>query len=303
MRLDMLITESIHALKIPFQVKEPSGRRVPRFVYTYLIYGEEICLIDSGVAFSESVILDYLRETGRSPEEISQMVLTHAHPDHIGAAAAVKKISGCSVAAHYADLEWIENTDQQLKDRPVPGFDALVGGPVKVDRILYDGDVIDLGGETGLRVLHTPGHSPGSISLWMPSKKALFSADAVPIPGEMPIYDDILSSARSIQRLRSIGDIEVLLSAWDDPRFGEDAYLAMDDGLDYLQRIHLAVIKSAGSIASPDPAKIDAPKDPMEICRLAIGKLGLPAPMANPLTARSFRSSMSLLDRRDLKSF
>ncbi|MBN1323263.1 MAG: MBL fold metallo-hydrolase [Methanotrichaceae archaeon] len=296
----MKITDRIHALKIPFQVSEPSGRKVSRFVYIYLIYDEEICLIDSGVAFSEGLIRDYLKDTGRRPGEISLLILTHAHPDHIGAAAAIKEMSDCSVAAHSADQRWIENTDQQLMDRPVPGFEDLVSGKVRVDRILKDGDVIDLGDDSRLCVLHTPGHSPGSISLWMPSEKVLFPADAIPVAGEMPIYDDIRSSAKSIQRLRSIGDIKMLLSAWDDPRFGEDAYRAMDEGLNYLQKIHCAVIKSAGPDAYKDPIETDVPKDPMEICRRTIGELGLPGMMANPLTARSFQSSLNLLDRRDL---
>ena len=118
----MKITNHIHALKIPFQITDPSGRSVPRFVYVYMIYGREITLIDSGVASSERIIIDYLRDTGRNPEKISLMILTHAHPDHIGAAQAIKEISGCSVAAHGADRIWIENPDQQVRDRPVPGF-------------------------------------------------------------------------------------------------------------------------------------------------------------------------------------
>jgi hypothetical protein len=72
----------------------------------------------------------------------------------------------------------------------------------------------------------------------MPQQGVLFSADAIPLNGSMPIYDDILASVRSIQRLKAIEGIKVLLSAWDMPRFGEDAYRIMDQGIDYLQRIH-----------------------------------------------------------------
>jgi hypothetical protein len=55
----MQLTEHIHALKIPFQVRTPLGTAVPRFVYAYLIYGKKIYVIDSGVASSENAILDY----------------------------------------------------------------------------------------------------------------------------------------------------------------------------------------------------------------------------------------------------
>ncbi len=74
----MQITDHIHALKMPFQITDPSGRRIYRFVYAFLIYGETICLIDSGVAGSEKNIVEYLKKTGRSPDEISMLILTHA---------------------------------------------------------------------------------------------------------------------------------------------------------------------------------------------------------------------------------
>ncbi len=280
----MKITDHIHALKIPFQITDPSGRSLPRFVYVYMIYGREITLIDSGVASSAGIIPEYLRNTGRNPEEISLMILTHGHPDHIGAAKAIKEISGCSVAAHGADRVWIENPDQQLKDRPVPGFYSLVKGSVRVDRILNEGDVLYLEPEMHLEVLHTPGHSPGSISLWMQEEGVLFSGDAITLAGEMPIYDDIKSSMASIQRLKAIEGINLLLSAWDEPRQGEDAYRIMDQGLDYLQRIHRSVIRAAERKGSDNQ---------MEICSEAVRELGLPEMMANPLVCRSFLSSLT----------
>jgi len=280
----MKITDHIHALKVPFQITDPSGRSLPRFVYVYMIYGREITLIDSGVASSAGIIPEYLRNTGRNPEEISLMILTHGHPDHIGAAQAIKEISGCSVAAHGADRVWIENPDQQLKDRPVPGFYSLVKGSVRVDRILNEGDVLYLEPEMHLEVLHTPGHSPGSISLWMQEEGVLFSGDAITLAGEMPIYDDIKSSMASIQRLKAIEGINLLLSAWDEPRQGEDAYRIMDQGLDYLQRIHRSVIRAAERKGSDNQ---------MEICSEAVRELGLPEMMANPLVCRSFLSSLT----------
>ncbi|MGV8089656.1 MAG: MBL fold metallo-hydrolase, partial [Methanothrix sp.] len=145
---------------------------------------------------------------------------------------------------------------------------------------------VDLGGLT-LQVIHTPGHSPGSVSLWYAEEKALFSADAIPIPGDMPIYQDILASVRSIQRLKRIEGIEHLLSAWDGPRSGSNAYLVMDRGLEYLQRIHSAVLRAADGMGSP------AEIDPMELCRRVVTEMGLPLHMTNPLVARSFMSSLT----------
>ena len=147
-----------------------------------------------------------------------------------------------------------------------------------------------------MQVMHTPGHSSGSICLWLPEEGALFSADAVPVPGSMPIYQDILASVRSIQRLRRVQGIKFLLSAWDEPRLNGDAYRVMDEGLGYLQRIHNAVLKVAGE-AGPDTGL-----DSMELCRRTLAELGLPDAMANPLVARSFQSSLKLHDQQDLLS-
>lgn len=286
----MQITKNIHALKIPFTVPAPQGK-VPRFVYVYLIYGEKICLIDSGVASSKQIIFDYVKGTGRSPGDIALLILTHSHPDHIGGAVAVSRASGCKVAAYSAERDWIEDVNLQAEKRPVPGFHSLVGGSVKVDRILEDGDAMDLGDGLSLEVIHTPGHSRGSISLWLPEKKALFSADAVPIPGNMPIYEDILQSVMSIKRLRAIKGIELLLSSWDDPRKGERAYQALDDGLRYLQHIHETVLKAAGDSNDPDS---------MELCRRIMKELGMPEVMANPLVAQSFMASLNVRNKKIL---
>jgi hydroxyacylglutathione hydrolase len=283
----MQVTDHVHALKIPFHITDPSCQKILRFVYSFLIYGEEICLIDSGVAGSEKIILDYLKRTGTSPEEISRLILTHAHPDHIGAASAIKRISGCTVAAHAAEKAWIEDVDLQAKERPVPGFFSLVGGSVPVDQTLQEGDVLHLGSGLVLRVLHTPGHSPGSISLWLAQEGALFTADAVPIAGDMPIYQDILASVRSLQRLVYIPEIKFLLAAWDEPRRDSEAYRIMDEGLQYLQRIH----SSALMVVRANPAMVKL--DRMQLCQRVLAELGLPQIMANPLVAASFQSSLS----------
>ena len=86
----MKVTEDIHALKIPFKLRVGSDKTLDRFVFAYLIFGDQICLIDSGVAGSEAIIFDYVKKAGRNPREITRLVLTHAHPDHIGAGRAIR---------------------------------------------------------------------------------------------------------------------------------------------------------------------------------------------------------------------
>ena len=290
----MLITPSIHALRHTFKIPAAPGITLNRFVYSYLIFGETIILIDTGVAGCEKQIFDYIRSTGRDPSEIALIVLTHAHPDHIGAARAIQGATGCSIAAHPAERAWIEDVELQNRERPVPGFTTLVGGPVQLDFELVDGDSIETdetrAGE--LQVLHTPGHSPGSISLFMHSEGALISGDAIPVVGDLPIYDDAPASVLSVKRLRGLTGTGVLLSAWDEPRKGDEAYRQMDRALEYLRKIHETVLTSAGA-GSPDI---------MELTRTTAAALGLPPQAANPLLARTIAANLRASDVPDLFS-
>jgi len=163
----MQITPTIHALRHPFKVPVAPGIAIDRFVYSYLLTGETISLLDTGVAGCEIAIFDYIRFISRDPNEISLIILTHSNPDHIGAAKKIQEVTGCSVMAHPAERSWIEDVNLQNRERPIPGFSTLVGGPVQLDHELMDGDMIDSDGteEYELQVYHTPGHSAGSISL------------------------------------------------------------------------------------------------------------------------------------------
>jgi hydroxyacylglutathione hydrolase len=288
----MKVAPSVHALKHSFHIPAAPGVTLGRSVFSYIIFGETITLIDTGVAGCERTIFEAIRSAGIDPREIALVILTHSHPDHIGAARAIREATGCSIAAHPAEQAWIEDTDLQSRERPVPGFSALVGGPVTIDFELADGDGIepDETGAVDLQVLHTPGHSPGSISLFMPGTGALFSGDAVPVPGDLPVYDDALASVRSLQRLRGLSGIRVLLSAWDEPRKGNEAYGQMDRAAKYLQKIHEAVCAGAGTGTA----------DLIELTRITAAALHLPPQAASPLLARTFAANLRVRDHANL---
>jgi len=286
----MQITKHVHAIKIPFQVKTELGT-LDRFVYSYLINGNDICLIDSGVVTSEGVIFEYIEKIGLKPSDISLMILTHSHPDHIGSAKSIKEKSGCKVAAHPGERSWIEDIELQAKERPVPNFHSLVEGSVDVDDALEDGDVLDLGENISLKVIHTPGHSEGSISIFTPEEGVLFTGDAIPLKGDLPIYDNIETSVESINKLKAIEGIKTLLASWDDPKEGEDVYHIMDEALNYLQHIHKSVIK----INMENPSS-----NPLEFCKMVLKELGMPEMAANPIVAASFQSNLKSLENQDL---
>lgn len=288
----MQINKHVHALKIPFTVTTPSGAVIERFVYVYLIYGTNgLCLIDSGVASSEQAIFEYLWATDRKVSDISLIIQTHAHPDHIGASRTIKGETRCAVAVHPAERAWVENVQLQARERPVPGFDALVAGSLAVDRLLEDGDVFDLGCGLKLQVFHTPGHSRGSISLLLLGYQALFCGDAVPVPGDMPVYEDVRASVASVKKLMAIKDVRHLLPSWDEPRQGAGVCRRMEEGLAYLQRIHDAVRTCAGTSAEPDL---------LEVTRCVLKEISLPPELANPLVARSIAAHLALREQQDI---
>ena len=290
----MQVTPAIHALRHPFRVPVAPGLTLDRFVYSYLIAGETITLIDTGVKGCETEIFDYIRSIGRDPREISLIILTHSHPDHIGAAKAICEATGCSVMAHPAERAWIEDVDRQSRERPVPGFSTLVGGHVQLDYEISDGDVIDPDGteEYEIQVFHTPGHSQGSISLLLQAEGALFCGDAVPVDGDLPVYDDAKESVQSIKRLKSIRGIRVLLSSWDEPRKGRIVYEQMNRALAYLLKIHTPVV-----IASADGTT-----DPMGVAKKTAELLGVPPQVVTPLLARTLASNLKSRDYKDLKN-
>jgi len=287
----MQITPSVHALRHTFKIPITNSVVIERFVYSYIIYGEMITLIDTGVAGCEAPICEYIRSTGRDPSEIALIILTHSHPDHIGAAGAIQRLTGCSVAAHPAERVWIENVALQNRERPVPGFAALVGESVMVDHELVDGDTIEPddthGGE--MLVFHTPGHSKGSISLLLHREGALFSGDAIPVAGEMPVYDDAVESVNSVKRLRGLAGIRVLLSSWDEPRIGNDAYQQMDSALEYLYKIQKTVLSFSCDVIA----------DTTELTRKTVSALGLPPEAVNPLIIRTFAANLNASEHKN----
>jgi glyoxylase-like metal-dependent hydrolase (beta-lactamase superfamily II) len=280
------VTKHIHALKIPFKVPISPERAIERFVFSYIVFTDTITLIDTGVKGAEAVIFDYITRNGGDPRQIKSVILSHSHPDHIGSVRSIVEATGCRVLAHKGEQDWIEDTAKQFRERPVPGFPGLVGGPVKIDEFLADGDIMKLGTDLTCRVIHTSGHSKGSITLMFDSEKAMFTGDSLPVPNDMPIYDDFTASLDSINRIRGIKEADVLLQSWEEPLRGyTQIQKRIDDGILYLQRIHESVRKASAK----------GIKDPMEICRIVVGELGLPPFAANPLVAASIASNLAAL--------
>jgi len=263
----MQITEHVHAIKIPFP-------GTTRFVYAYLIDGRQFCLVDSGIPPARDLVFDYLRKTGHEPKDVRWLLQTHSHSDHIGLSAEIREASGCQVVAHGAEKDWIEEIDKQYLERPIPTFRTFVQKDTKVDRLVKDGEVLDLGGGESLKVIHTPGHSSGSISFVYSTDGALFSGDAIPVAGGLPFYSDVFVAIQSIKKLKAVKGLKTLFSSHDDPIHGERIYQTMDEALGYMQKVHEVVRQKNADEPSLEP----------ELLTLRVLKgLGIPENLINPI--------------------
>ncbi len=130
-----------------------------------------------------------------------------------------------------------------------------MGGSVAVDVELKEGDSIELDDGLSLDVLHTPGHSAGSVSLWLARERVLFSGDAVPLPGDMPIFNDYRASVASLERMRAC-KAELLLSAWDVPRHGDEVRQRLDDAMAWLVFIRETVLAVAEQSPDCEPMEL-----------------------------------------------
>lgn len=280
----MHITGNIHALKHVFHVRVSPEVKLKRFVYSYIVFDDEICLIDSGVKGCEDSIFKYVRDQGYLEEDIRYLILSHGHPDHIGSASRIKEKTNCTIVSHRGDQEWIEDLDKQFTDRPVPGFFSLVADPVEVEKLISDGETIQFGKNDSVNFIHTPGHSPGSISLYFPNEKALFSGDAIPLKDDIPNYDSYSLTLSSLEKLEKLTGIEWLLSSWSDPISDKVSINRLfDEGKAYLQLLDAAVKKYYFNTTDAT----------METCQRVIDELKLPSVYVNPLSHRAFLSHIT----------
>jgi glyoxylase-like metal-dependent hydrolase (beta-lactamase superfamily II) len=197
----------------------------------YLFDDDEATLVDGGTAASAGAIMNALERRGVAPENLDNLVLSHVHADHSGAAGALVETAPDldvyiheMTAPHLIDpANLIESSKQAMGEH----F-AVLGeqDPVPEDNVVSvpdSGTTINIGDNT-LELIHGPGHSPDHFAVWNPERRLLFAAECLGIyfdradrwlpPSTLPNFDpDVL--ADTIDRLAELDPDTIVF-----PHFG-----------------------------------------------------------------------------------
>lgn len=202
----------------------PGIRRIGSgLVNVYLLEESgEITIVDAGAPGYWGDLPGELVAMGRSLDDVRAVVLTHAHPDHIGFAERIRRGRGVPVRVHELDAALargeIRASGQRwgrIRIRSLLGFLAFAVShgmlrikPIREVSTFGDGATLDVPGAP--RVIHLPGHSPGSAALHVPARDALFIGDAICTlnaltgvtgPQIAPFSSDITQARASLAKL------------------------------------------------------------------------------------------------------
>ncbi|MFC1904881.1 MBL fold metallo-hydrolase [Chloroflexota bacterium] len=192
------VTPGIYRLKSPVP-----GGSFNNYVNAYLVKGNDgHLLVDTGWNTEEAFnsIKEQLVETGIGFKDISQVVITHRHPDHYGLVSKLRQISPAKIALHYLEKEFLERRYTYLNEfiremehwldanglpeeemasfRPAALGSQRLLTPTSPDITLRGGETVSTG-LFNFKVLWTPGHAVGHICLYEPTRKILLSGDHV----------------------------------------------------------------------------------------------------------------------------
>ncbi|TFF68466.1 MBL fold metallo-hydrolase [Candidatus Thorarchaeota archaeon] len=141
----------------------------------YISSGDRRALVDTGTGMHSDSVQRDLNRLGVSIEDITDILLTHSHIDHIGGVVGILKETNPTIHLHKSEAERINAGDMELT---LSSHFGVKLPPMKIDNLLEEGDTVNLGDVT-LEVLHTPGHSIGSICLFEKSQSLMFTGDTM----------------------------------------------------------------------------------------------------------------------------
>jgi glyoxylase-like metal-dependent hydrolase (beta-lactamase superfamily II) len=151
-----------------------------------LIEPDGLTLIDAGLPGSHKKILRYMAGLGFAPKGLKRIIITHADFDHVGGLAALKAATGARIFASAIEAQAMAEGHASRPLKPRSRITKMLfelmtrlfkPAPIKADELLSDGQTFAIMG--GLRVVETPGHTPGHISLFLPAAGILFCGDSI----------------------------------------------------------------------------------------------------------------------------
>lgn len=167
----------------------------PRPLYLYILRSNRTILIDTGLPNTpEEVIFPYLKQIGVNPAEIDMAIITHGDVDHFGGNHALKQTAPrCQIVSHRIDMAWASDKQiakveryQMFEQEHGVGYDSdtlawimdLAGPAEPVDIGINGGELVRVGPQWTVELLHAPGHTPGHLIVWDPRNRAVFMGEA-----------------------------------------------------------------------------------------------------------------------------
>ncbi|HRT61465.1 MAG TPA: MBL fold metallo-hydrolase [Syntrophales bacterium] len=205
----------------------------------WLLMSGTPALFDAGITFMGPRYLAELRERLGDVQRLGWLLLTHSHFDHAGSAPYLKrhipklKVAAGPSAAETFRKETAVRLIQSLSRDYEEKFSDLIGSEdvsfdaLTVDRILQDGEVLDLGDGWAVRVIATPGHTRDGLSFYIPRVRGLIIGEAAGVPDRNGvIHPEFLASYRdyvaSLKKLTEL-DVDIVMIAHHFVFTGEDA--------------------------------------------------------------------------------
>jgi len=215
---------------------DPRGKVFP---YLFVEDEENLTLIDPAFLSQLPILENYLLDIGYDIKNVKRIILTHVHVDHAQAANEVKRKSGAKIYSHWIEAKYLghdppysgpPSTQETIEKFQKLGvsitalekqYGSLDVEPINVDEQVTDGDMIG-----SLKVIHTPGHTPGHISLYYEKDKLLLGADSIykHVFGAEGMYIsapqvsiDPVTAILSAQRLSKVNFDKLLMAHQDSP--------------------------------------------------------------------------------------
>lgn len=150
-----------------------------------IVDSDALTLIDTGFPGNDKRIVKYIVDLGHKPGDLRRILITHSDTDHVGGLAALREATGARVCASEAEAKAIAEGHSSRQIKP-SGFRRIQFAiariffkvrPAIVDEFLTDGQLLPVLG--GLRVVATPGHTPGHVSFFAPGVGILFTGDSL----------------------------------------------------------------------------------------------------------------------------